>query len=78
MLNYSKEYSLLNEAKFYVSDFGGKNNLFPIESLYFIQGSKLNSPMAGNVAAFYNKEMKDAIKTKLEANDIKWVDILTK
>lgn len=78
MLNYSKEYSLLNEAKFYVSDFGGKNNLIPIESLYFIQGSKLNSPMAGNVAAFYNKEMKDAIKTKLEANDIKWVDILTK
>jgi len=74
MVMYANE-NHYTDAKFYVSDYGGKHNLIPVQQLYFIKSQKLNSPMAGNIAAFYNKEMKESIKTKFEAIDIQWSDI---
>lgn len=59
-------------AGIYVPDYLGKNELLKAEKLFFVASEKFRSPMAGNVAAFANKDSANSYATKMNGILVDW------
>lgn len=75
MLNYKKENSDTHHFNFYISDFLSPNHLITSDSLFYIKGEDINSPMSGNIAAFNNSDSASIYLTKLNATPIQWNEL---
>lgn len=72
MLNYRKENAQLKSGTCYVSDFLFSNKLIRADSLFYIRGDNVASPMRGNIAAFSNADSATSYSGKLNALPISW------
>ncbi len=67
-----------NEVKqIYFTDFSGNHTLLKANSVFLLKSEKLKSPMAGNIAAFGNKDSLDKIRSMYDGDVIKWNDLYT-
>lgn len=62
----------------FITDFINSNTLTKAESMYFIKGENVLSPMGGAIAAFSNKDSALHYKSYLQAEEIDWNSILSK
>ncbi|MCU0359188.1 MAG: nitrous oxide reductase accessory protein NosL [Bacteroidia bacterium] len=72
MLNYKKENSNAGSATYYVSDYLSPNALLVADSLFYISGDALASPMGGNVAAFSNPDSAQVYAMRFSAQPLTW------
>ncbi|MBP7184639.1 MAG: nitrous oxide reductase accessory protein NosL, partial [Saprospiraceae bacterium] len=63
-------------SKHFVNNYAEDNKLIPAESAFYIKGGLVVSPMAGNIAAFENKEKALQFNNKLKGVLLSWNDIL--
>lgn len=77
MVGYARE-NQLSDSRFFVPDFHSPNALIPVESAFFIKGGTIESPMAGNIAAFSQKAKAEQAAKTMEAKIINWNEILKK
>lgn len=61
---------------YYINDYLNTQELIPIEQLIFIKSESINSPMAGNIAAFISKDSADKYRSDLSAEVIKWQNVI--
>lgn len=59
----------------YVADFLGDNALHKVEEMHFVSSEAFRSPMAGNVAAFYNADSAKIYLGKFNGKDISWKEM---
>ncbi len=80
MSSYVKELKTneTNVKHFFVTNFLPNNNLSIIDSLHFIKGETISSPMNGGIAAFINRDSANYYKDIFQAELISWKDILAK
>ena len=78
MIGYAKENSHSANARYYVSDYSEPHALISVEKLTFLSGGSIESPMAGNIAAFSKKEEADKAEKTLAARKILWAEIFKK
>lgn len=76
LLNYKKENSNTASAKCYISEYLGHNALLPADSLFYISGEAIGSPMGGNVAAFSNSDSAQAYLVKYSAQPTTWAQLV--
>lgn len=65
----------VSNADYYIADFLSPYSLTASNSLQFIAGENIGSPMGGNIAAFTNKDSLDFYSERLECSAISWADI---
>lgn len=63
-------------AAVYLPDYVGSNALTPAEGMHYVQSEALRSPMAGNVAAFVEKDSAAATAARLQGNMLNWNDVI--
>lgn len=61
---------------YFINDYLNTQELIPIEQLIFIKSENINSPMAGNIAAFLSKDSADAYAADLAAEIINWQNVI--
>ncbi len=61
---------------YFINDYLNTQELIPIEQLIFIKSENINSPMAGNIAAFLSKDSADAYAADLAAEKINWQNVI--
>ncbi|MCC6370183.1 MAG: nitrous oxide reductase accessory protein NosL [Bacteroidia bacterium] len=71
LLNYRSEKSH-KQCVCYVNDFLSPNKLLKVDSVFFIHGDNVQSPMGGNIAAFSNADSAKAFATRLNAMPVSW------
>jgi copper chaperone NosL len=59
----------------YLVDFSGDHSLVKAETAFLLKSDALRSPMAGNVAAFSNKDSLDMANATYKGNIIRWADL---
>ncbi len=62
----------------FITDFSGDNSLTKAETMFFIIGENVSSPMGGGIAAFTNADSAKHYKTNLQAQDIDWNSVINK
>lgn len=62
--------------KYFINDYLNSKELVPIESLNFLKAESLNSPMAGNIAAFVSKDSADKYSAEWTAERINWESVI--
>ncbi|MBL7902753.1 MAG: nitrous oxide reductase accessory protein NosL [Bacteroidia bacterium] len=75
MINYKKENSNMASAKFYISDYLEPNALLKADSLFYVSGEAVGSPMGGDIAAFSNSDSAQAFLVRLSAQPLSWAQI---
>ena len=61
---------------YYINDYLNTKELIPIEQLIFIKSESINSPMAGNIAAFISKDSADKYTAELSAELMNWQNVI--
>ena len=64
-------------AGIYVPDYLGTNELLEAEKLFYVASELFRSPMAGNVAAFANKDSASQYVTRMNGNLMDWKQVTT-
>lgn len=76
MMSYKNENSAkMSNAKFYINDYMEPNNLSLSETLVFVEGENVSSPMGGNIAAFTNKDSANVYNNRWGAKVTSWQTI---
>ena len=75
LLLHRKENTLSHISTCYISNFLAPNKLVRADSLYYLQGENIGSPMGGNIAAFTNSDSASYYAEKLGALPITWVKL---
>lgn len=75
LLNYKKENSNTTSAKCYISDYLVPNALLKADSLFYISGEAIGSPMGGNIAAFSNSDSAQAYLVRFSAQPLSWENL---
>ncbi|MFZ1528258.1 MAG: nitrous oxide reductase accessory protein NosL [Ferruginibacter sp.] len=75
IISYSKEKLANESASFYFSDFEAPGKFVKAPAAVFIKGGNLKSPMAGNTAAFGNRESAGKFAEETGAQIVSWEDI---
>ncbi len=60
----------------YSADFCGNHDLIDVKSSFFFKSENLRSPMAGNIAAFSNKDSMNFYMNSLSGEAVAWDDII--
>ncbi|MGH2565427.1 MAG: nitrous oxide reductase accessory protein NosL, partial [Ginsengibacter sp.] len=60
---------------FYFTDFSGDHSLIKANNAFFLKSDQLRSPMAGNIAAFSNKDSFDKVKAEFSGNIVSWGEL---
>lgn len=76
MSSYVMANTTIKIEKYFINDYLNSQELVPIESLSFLKAESLNSPMAGNIAAFASKDSADKYATELNAERINWESVI--
>lgn len=72
MINYKKENSNTASAKYYICDYLEPNALLKADSLFYVSGDEVGSPMGGNIAAFSNSDSAQAFLLRISAQPLVW------
>ncbi len=75
MINYKKENSNTASAKYFISDYLEPNALLKADSLFYVSGEEVGSPMGGNIAAFSNSDSAQAFLVRLSAQPLSWAQL---
>jgi copper chaperone NosL len=75
LLNYKKENANTTSAKCYISDYLVPNALLKADSLFYISGEAIGSPMGGNIAAFSNSDSAQAYLVRFSAQPLSWANL---
>lgn len=72
LLNFKKENTGFEQASHYVSDYLYPNALRKADSLFYIVGEQVSSPMGGNIAGFSNADSAQFHLLRLAAQPLQW------
>ena len=61
---------------FYFVDFSGDHSLIPARASFFLNSASLRSPMAGNIAAFANKDSLLVVENKYPGTEVTWDQLI--
>jgi len=75
MQNYKKADSKFIDSDQYITDYCSPGNLIKVETAHYIKGEKINSPMAGNIAAYSSIDSAALYSVKLAAEQSRWEEI---
>lgn len=78
MVGYVKENPAAVGSRFFVPDYLEPNALISVESASFIKGGTIESPMAGNIAAFGDKTKAEKHAKETGAKILNWNEIMKK
>lgn len=67
LLNFKKENKSVNFKGFFVSHYLAPHELLDLVSVFLVEGSEVNSPMGGNMAAFSHRDSAELYGLKLHA-----------
>lgn len=76
MSSYAMANTAIKIEKYFVNDYLNSKELVPIESLSFLKSESINSPMAGNIAAFVSKDSADKYSAEWSAEHIGWESVI--
>ena len=76
MSSYVMANTTINVQKYFINDYLNSQELVPIESLSFLKAESLNSPMAGNIAAFVSKDSANKYSAVWSAELINWESVI--
>jgi copper chaperone NosL len=78
MLEYIKENTSTPHATLWVNHYTRSNELIDAESAWYVNSEELRSPMAGNIAAFADKDSAMHFASKAGTTLMSWDDIYNK
>lgn len=76
MINYAKENALPQGTAYYVCDFLPPHQLIKADSMFYISGEKLESPMGGNIAAFSRPDSAEVYMNRFSAMPKTWASLM--
>jgi len=59
----------------YVTDFANPGKLIPAEEAYYLQSTRLRSPMSLGIAAFSSKKDLEKLKAEVDGLELLWKDL---
>ncbi len=76
MNSYAMANSNMKVKSYFINDYLNTQELIPLEKLTFIKSVDINSPMAGNIAAFISKDSADKYRSEFSAEVINWQNVI--
>jgi copper chaperone NosL len=76
MTSYKKENTILEVDRYYVADFCNPLAFIDLEQAILLRSDSLRSPMNGNIAAFAIQDSAMHYKTRYDAMEVLWADLL--
>lgn len=70
-----KEISQKDIGAVYITNFSGDHSLIDVNKAFFMKSAALQSPMAGNVAAFRDKGSMQQIMQQLNGTEVSWNEL---
>lgn len=71
MVLFSKS-SPVPAKRYFIGNYLKASELLPVESVFFLKGDAIKSPMRGNVAAFGSEDLCKEYQSKLSADNFTW------
>lgn len=59
----------------YLTDFSNGHSLIKANETFLLKSEQLRSPMAGNIAAFSNKDSLEKVKSQFAGNEVTWNEL---